>query len=98
MKRYQDLRSHVAELLQLSTRRPLSVDDIDLFKKLVDENPGKRVRVYSDWGFVPNAYRHRCEIQYVEILPGEDEPTLGWGDAHRSSGNGPHATVANRRV
>jgi hypothetical protein len=51
----------------------------------------RRVRVYSTAGFVPNSYRYRCEIQYVEINKDSDGRIAiytGWTGAQRSNARG----------
>lgn len=52
----------------------------------------RRVRVYSGAGFVPNSYRWRCQIQYVEltVAPGGRITSVytGWTGAQRANGAG----------
>jgi hypothetical protein len=77
----------------LSTRRAISADEVqEAFAALPQAK--KRVRVYSAQGFVPNSYRSRCLIQYVEAFldEGEWKFVTGWTGAQRSRG------AANRIV
>ena len=96
MNRVKTLYEGHSSKKELSTKRPLSVKDIELFCKLAKDNPHKRVRVYSDWGFVPNSYKYRCDIEYIERYKGKI--TSGLTGAQRPRGDGPHAVVGNRRV
>ena len=81
-----------------STKRELWPADIDTFLKVCEATPtGKTVRVYSSDGFVPNSYKWRCEIEWIER--GKDgHITTGWSGAQRSYGDGPHVTVNGRRA
>jgi hypothetical protein len=72
----------------LSTRRAISADEV---REAVAALPGakKRVRVYSSAGFVPNSYRNKCLIQYVEAALHEDGEwrfSTGWTGAQRKRG------------
>lgn len=79
------------------TWRGLSMDDIELFCKLVRNNPHKRVRVYSHMGFVPNAYRYPCAIEWIERTK-EGRIRISGGSAQRPCGDGPHAIVGRETV
>lgn len=74
----------------LKTRRACDVRDILLCMQAAQKNARRRVRVYSDAGFVPNSYRHRCEIQYVEAIKIDDcwHYSVGWTGAQRSNARG----------
>ena len=51
----------------------------------------RRVRVYSAAGFVPNSYKYRCQIQFVEITKAADgklSVATGWTGAQRARGQG----------
>lgn len=51
----------------------------------------RRVRVYSGAGFVPNSYRWRCQIQYVELTVAGGRITsvyTGWTGAQRANAAG----------
>lgn len=79
----------------LSTRR--AIDDEEVTTAL-DRLPSatKRVRVYSSWGFVPNSYKYRAEIQFVEAEIDDDGDwvwTVKWGRAQRSNGRGDTVVV-----
>lgn len=73
----------------LSARRACTMDEIRQALRLA-ATAKRRVRVYSPAGFVPNSYRAKCLIQYVEVTKGADGLTLstGWTGAQRSRGNG----------
>lgn len=78
----------------LSTRR--AVDAVEV-RELLGALPRatRRVRVYSAWGFVPNSYRSRCSIQYVEaeLVAGVWRIATGRTGAQRSNGSGSLAVV-----
>ena len=82
------------------TARPLMPEDLDLFLSLCDasEHDGKRIRVYSGLGFVARSYRWPCEIQYIERDRDGERVRVAWTGAQRAYGDGPHATIANRKV
>ncbi len=73
----------------LATKRACDVRDI-LIAMRETQNAKRRVRVYSDAGFVPNSYKYRCQIQYVEATKEESgwQFSVGWTGAQRSRGNG----------
>lgn len=74
----------------LSTRRACCRRDI-LVAIRESRVAKKRVRVYSSAGFVPNSYRSRCSIQYVQGVKNEAGTwvfSVGWTGAQRSRGNG----------
>lgn len=74
----------------LSTRRACTMDQIRQALRLA-ATAKRRVRVYSPAGFVPNSYRAKCLIQYVEVTKGSDGRlflTTGWTSAQRSGANG----------
>lgn len=51
----------------------------------------RRVRVYAGAGFVPNSYRWKCQIQYVEVRLESGRVTdirTGWTGAQRSGAAG----------
>lgn len=73
-----------------STARSCNWDDV---RTALRESTAakRRVRVYSAAGFVPNSYRYRCEIQYIEISKAVDGRLTvwsGWTGAQRSRGQG----------
>lgn len=79
----------------LATRR--SVDEVEI-KEAHKALPAakQRVRVYSAAGFVPNSYRYRCDIQFVEAIKVDDETwdwNLSWGRAQRSNGRASRKVV-----
>ena len=89
-----------------SRRRNLPEADAQAFIDLCVENPGKRVRVYANEGFVANAYGH-SQITYVErmFLPSSQEEhrhqlfehvTVTRGHANRKYGRGELRIVASQ--
>lgn len=51
----------------------------------------RRVRVYAGAGFVPNSYKWRCLIQYVEVTIKDGRPVsilTSWTGAQRPRGQG----------
>lgn len=72
---------------QLKTHRHLTFDDLLSFCTAVTNYPAaKRIRRYSSLGFVPNSYKYRCNIQYVELQG--NTITVTYTDAKRSHGKG----------
>jgi len=71
----------------LSTRRAIDGDEVSTALAKLPEAT-ERVRVYSSWGFVPNSYKYRSEIQFVEATKVGDawSWTVSWGRAQRSNG------------
>lgn len=69
-----------------------SCDWADVLVALRESTAAKRrVRVYSQAGFVPNSYRHRCQIQFVEVTKAADgklSVATGWTGAQRARGQG----------
>lgn len=79
----------------LSTRRAISADEVQEAIAALP-NAKKRVRVYSEQGFVPNSYRSKCLIQYVEAWrdeTGEWVWVTGWTGAQRSRGHGTRVVI-----
>ena len=76
-------------------KRCLSRGDAKVFVELREDNPGKRVRVYSCQGFVPNSYSYRADITYVECGP-SGSVNIGRAGASRSNGRGSLRIVDNR--
>lgn len=86
----QDVITHLAPDFgptETSTRRSVDEQEVtEAFKALPEAK--RRVRVYSAAGFVPNAYRYRCDIQWVEANlddQGQWHWSLDWGRAQRSN-------------
>ncbi|MCX6499584.1 MAG: hypothetical protein NTU93_12420 [Arthrobacter sp.] len=73
----------------LKTKRACDLRDI-LIAIRESQRAKSRVRVYSDAGFVPNSYRYKCLIQFVEGVKTDDgwQFYTGWTGAQRSGGNG----------
>lgn len=86
------LRAVRAQLAPVrSTARGCDWSRVRIALRVARDNPSaKRIRVYSGAGFVPNAYRHQCRIQFVELRRAGDEWRLatGWTGAQRSRGAG----------
>ena len=78
----------------LSTRRAIGADEVrEAFAALPQAK--RRVRVYSEQGFVPGRYRYKCLIQYVEVhlVDGAWQWSSGWTGAQRSRGIGTRVVV-----
>ena len=78
-----------------ATARAIDRDDIRLALRKAREAK-RRVRVYSDAGFVPNSYRWTCKIQYVEVVKtpdGQVRAFTGWTGAQRSNASGARVVV-----
>ena len=88
----QNLRAVRAQLAPIqSTRRGCDWSRVRVALRAALSNPdAKRVRVYSGAGFVPNSYRWRCTIQYVEVTrtPEGLNVSTGWSGAQRSGARG----------
>lgn len=79
----------------LATRRSVDADEVVQAYQALDKAK-RRVRVYSAAGFVPNSYRYRCDIQWVEVAKtetGDWDWRLGWGNAQRSNGRAAKVVV-----
>jgi hypothetical protein len=87
-KQLREIKPYVGKP-SLRTARTITWDDVRLALSEV-KNAKRRVRVYSDAGFVPNSYRWPCRIQWVEIrkVPDGLEVDVGWSGAQRSGGRG----------
>jgi len=72
----------------LRTKRAIDADEVATLVTHLG-TAKRRVRVYSAWGFVPNSYRNRCQIQYVEAVleAGVWHISTGWCGAQRSGGS-----------
>ena len=70
----------------------------DLFNAHENDDAAYSIRVYSEHGFVANAYKSRCEISYLFANRTEDGWQIGGStcDAKRSHGNGALATINSR--
>ena len=84
----KELLTQVRQMEGKARARCLWQSDIDRFLELVAANPTKRVRVYSSEGFVPNSYKYKAEISYVEYDPNTRDTWVGRSGAQRSYGNG----------
>ena len=63
------------------------------------ESAKRRVRVYAAGGFVPNAYKWPCAIQYIEAYRADTGDWVVYEsacDAKRSHGRGPRFVVDGR--
>jgi hypothetical protein len=78
----------------LSTKRAIDADEVEELAAEL-QNAKRRVRVYSAWGFVPNSYRNRCTIQFVEatLIDGVWHIGTGWCGAQRSGGSASRVVV-----
>jgi hypothetical protein len=73
----------------LSTKRAITAEEV---RKALEVLPKakSRVRVYSGQGFVPNSYRNKCQIQYLQgdFIDGEWKWHTGWSNAQRTRASG----------
>ena len=85
------LRAIRASLQQtLSTARSCDWSRVRVALRAVPQAK-RRVRVYAGSGFVPNSYRWRCLIQYVEVTIKDGRATFittAWTGAQRPRGQG----------
>jgi len=72
-----------------STARSCDWDDVRAALREA-RDAKRRVRVYSAAGFVPNSYKYRCQIQFVEVVKADGRLTVstGWTGAQRARGQG----------
>lgn len=84
-----DIRAAVAA--QKTRKRAVDVSDVDRAAELA-KSAKKYVRVYGSDGFVPNSYKWRAEIQYIQaVRMSESDPwewSIGWTFAQRPNGKG----------
>lgn len=73
----------------LSTKRAIGADEVRTAFAAIPQAK-RRIRVYSNQGFVPNSYRNKCQIQYVQadLMDGEWKWSTGWTNAQRSRSAG----------
>lgn len=73
----------------LSTKRAVTADEVRTAYAAIPQAK-KRIRVYSSQGFVPNSYRNKCQIQYVQadLIDGEWRWHTGWSNAQRTKASG----------
>ena len=93
-KSLKEIKESISKRKGLSTYREIYESDLnDLIKSCPKAK--KRVRVYSQDGFVSNAYKWRCRIQYIEATAkgGEWHIRLGDTSAQRSYGEGAHIVI-----
>lgn len=97
-----DLIEKVAKANSSRKTRILRQSDIQQFIELVNEATPEThtIRVYSSDGFVPNAYKYRADISYLQANrnpeTGEFEIGASTCDAKRSHANGSLVTVNGR--
>ena len=88
-KNLRAVRSELAPVL--STARGCDWSRVRVALRTAFANPtAKRIRVYSGAGFVPNSYRWRCMIQFVEVhrTPEGLRVSTNWTGAQRSGARG----------
>lgn len=102
MLRATDLTDKVAKANGTRKTRILRQSDIESFVDLVNEATPEQhtIRVYSSDGFVPNSYKYRADISYLQATrnaeTGEFHIGAGTTDAKRSNGSGSHITINGR--
>jgi hypothetical protein len=103
-----DLRKVTALLPATAKKRRLDKDDAELMAGCLEsalKNKARKgsavrtVRVYADGGFVPNAYKWRCDIEYVDaVLRDDGKYAVGirTTSAKRAHGAGDLVTINGR--
>lgn len=88
-KQLRTIKKHLPEK-SISTARACDWDDVRLVLQNL-KKAKRRIRAYSDDGFVPNSYRWKCSIQYIEATKNPDGSWRiysGWTGAQRPRGQG----------
>lgn len=101
-----DLQEKVSKANSTSKARILRPADVAQFVELVNEKENdatvQTIRVYSSDGFVPNSYKYRADISYLQATrnaeTGKFEVGAGTVDAKRSRGNGALVTINSRAL
>ena len=82
--------------------RTLDAKDVEIFFSILNEvaETAHTVRRYSGDGFVPNSYKYRAEISYIEANKIDNEWHIAAStcDAKRSYGNGSLTTINGKAV
>ena len=97
-----DLTDKVAKANGTRKTRILRQADVEQFINLVNEATPEQhtIRVYSSDGFVPNSYKYRASISYLQATrnaeTGEFYIGAGTTDAKRSNGLGSLVTINGR--
>jgi hypothetical protein len=101
-KERAQIEKRAADLTGRRQSRYISKPEIDKMAALDRKKTlaGKRIRVYSFDGFVPNSYKYRADIDYIERYydpeTGKKIFTVSQTGASRSHGNGSLVTVNGR--
>ena len=98
---YNKLINDAASLRGKRRNRFLSSTEVNHMRDLDRKSSlnGKKIRIYSDDGFVPNSYKYNARIDYIERWydeNGKKHFSVGQTGASRSHGNGALCTVDNR--
>lgn len=98
----EELQEKVAKANGTRKTRILSQKDVERFVELVNAADEKThtIRVYSSDGFVPNSYKYRSYISYLQANRNPETGKFQIGasttDAKRSHGNGSLETINGR--
>lgn len=98
-----DLQEKVQKANGTRKARILRPADVAQFVELVNNATPEQhtIRVYSSDGFVPNSYKYRADISYLQatrLESGEFQIGAGTVDAKRSHGNGSLVTINSRGI
>jgi hypothetical protein len=89
-----DLRSHFGKRANSSARAVGEEELVEAMGYLTPEN--KRIKVYSNYGFVTKSYNFPCKIQFIEGKRQADggwDWHIGWENAARKDGVGDRIIV-----
>ena len=89
-----ELKHHFGKRGNSSARAVEEEELVELLGHLKPEN--KRVKVYSNYGFVTKSYQFPCKIQFIEAKRQKDgswDFNIGWESAARKDGIGDRIIV-----
>ena len=89
-----ELKNHFGKRGNSSARAVDEEELIELLGYLKPEN--KRIKVYSNYGFVTKSYNFPCKIQFIEAKRQKDgswDFSIGWEQAARTGGVGERIIV-----
>lgn len=98
----EEIQTQIKKVEGKRRGRLLTQGDVVSFIELVaNATPEQHsIRVYSSGGFVPNSYKYRVMISYLQAERDVDTGEFAWGvfetDAKRSKGRGALITVNGR--
>jgi hypothetical protein len=89
-----ELKHHFGKRGNSSARAVDEEELVELLGHLKPEN--KRIKVYSNYGFVTKSYQFPCKIQFIEARRQKDgswDFNVGWEQAARKDGIGERIIV-----